>query len=183
MTLRGEQIMARIWAIAVNTFRQVLRMKIALVFMLLLLILLPAMGLTASGDGTLKGRLQTFVSYGISLTAILLSILTIAVSVYTLSSDIEQKQLFTVLTKPVRRFELLIGKLLGVVIFDLFLMLVFCTVIYAVAVYLPRLTNAPMDQRSVAYTEFYTARESRLPSEPDVSEKVSRAFKKLKDMK
>ena len=174
--------MGKIWAIAVNTFRQALRMKIALVFILLLLFMLPVMGLTASGDGTLKGRLQTFVSYGLSLTTILMSILTVVVSVYTLSSDIEHKQLFTVLTKPVRRFELLIGKFTGIVIFDLLLMLVFGLIIYLVAVYLPDLTDAPADQRAAAHREFYTARESRFPPAPDVSEAVLQAFQRLKNM-
>jgi hypothetical protein len=37
-------------------------MKVAAIFIVLLLVLLPVMGLTATGDGTLKGRLQTFVA-------------------------------------------------------------------------------------------------------------------------
>ncbi len=32
----------------------------------------PVLGLTATGDGTLKGRLQTVISYGLSLTSLLL---------------------------------------------------------------------------------------------------------------
>ncbi|MHC4742557.1 MAG: hypothetical protein ACYS8Z_11635, partial [Planctomycetota bacterium] len=61
--------MRRIWAVAVNTIKQALRMKIAVIFILLLLVLLPTMALTTTGDNTLKGRLQTFVSYGLSLTS------------------------------------------------------------------------------------------------------------------
>jgi hypothetical protein len=37
-------------------------MKVALVFMVLLFVLLPALGISTTGDETLKGRLQTFVS-------------------------------------------------------------------------------------------------------------------------
>ena len=170
----------RIWAIAVNTFRQVLRTKIALVFMGLLAVSLPLMAATATGDGTLKGRLQTFVSYGISLTGFLLSILTISVSVYTLSSDIEKRQLYTVLTKPLRRFELILGKLAGVLLVNLMLLLVFCTLIYAAAVYMPKYTDAPMAQRATAYTEFLTARTSVVPPKPDVSSEVRKTFQRLK---
>ena len=71
--------MRSIWAVAVNTVKQALRMKVAVVFIILLVVLLPAMGLAMTGDGTLKGRLQTFVSYGLSLTSFLLCLLTIVV--------------------------------------------------------------------------------------------------------
>jgi len=47
--------MRSIWAVAVNTIKQAVRMKIADVFIILLLVLLPVMGLTMTGDGTLKG--------------------------------------------------------------------------------------------------------------------------------
>ena len=93
-------------------------MKIAAVFIVLLIVLLPVMGVAMTGDGTLKGRLQTFVSYGISLTSLLLCLLTIIVSTYSLTNDIKQKQIYTVLTKPIHRFQLLFGKLLGVLLLD-----------------------------------------------------------------
>ena len=92
--------MRSIWAVATNTIKQAVRMKIAAVFIVLLLVLLPVMGISMTGDGTLKGRLQTFVSYGLSLTNLLLCLLTIIVSIYTLTNDIQQRQIYTVITKP-----------------------------------------------------------------------------------
>ena len=80
-------------------------MKIAAVFVILLIVLLPVMGIAMTGDGTLKGRLQSFISYGLSLTSFLLCLLTIVVSVYSITSDIKQRQIYTVLTKPIRRFN------------------------------------------------------------------------------
>lgn len=105
--------MRSIWAIATNTIKQALRLKIAAAFIVLLLVLLPIMSISMTGDGTLKGRLQAFVSYGLSLTSILLCLLTIVVSVYSLTSDIGQKQIYTVITKPIRRFQLLLGSCLA----------------------------------------------------------------------
>ena len=102
--------MSRVWAVAKNSFVSAMRMKTAIVFMLLLIILLPIMSLTSTGDGTIKGRIQSFISYGLGLTGLLLSILTIIVSCYTLSSDIKHKQIYTVVTKPIRRFELILGR-------------------------------------------------------------------------
>ena len=67
--------MNSIWAVAKNTIKQALRMKIALVFIILLLVLLPVIGISVTGDETIKGRLQTFISYSLSLTSLLLSLL------------------------------------------------------------------------------------------------------------
>ncbi len=148
--------MHSIWAVAENTVKQALRMKIAAAFVILLLVLLPVLGATVTGDGTLKGRLQTFVSYGLSLTSILLCLLSIIVSVYSLTSDIQQKQIYTVVTKPVRRFQLLLGKLLGVILLNAALLVLFSTIIYAITVYIPRhfkVTEAELGRLMARYSE------------------------------
>ena len=59
--------MHSIWAVATNTIKQALRMKVALVSAILLIVILPLLGFSATGDETLKGRLQTIVSYSLSL--------------------------------------------------------------------------------------------------------------------
>jgi ABC-type transport system involved in multi-copper enzyme maturation permease subunit len=112
-------------------------MKIAVVFVVLLIILLPVMGASMTGDGTLKGRLQTFVSYGLSLTSFLLCLLTIIVSTYSLTSDIKHKQIYTVVTKPIRRFQILLGKLFGLILLDVVLLALFSGVIYAITICTP----------------------------------------------
>jgi len=154
-------------------------MKIAAVFIILLVVLLPVMGASMTGDGTLKGRLQTFVSYGLSLTSLLLCLLTIIVSIYSLTSDIEQRQIYTVLTKPVRRFQLLLGKLLGVILLDVALLVLFSAIIYAIVIYTPKFANANEAERLQAQNEFYTARAALTPPEVDVTQEVLDTYSKL----
>jgi len=173
--------MGGIWAVAVNTIRQALRMKVAVVFTILLAVLLPVMGLSATGDGTVKGRCQTFVSYGLSLTSLLLSLLTIAVSVHTLCTDISEKQLYTVITKPIRRFVLILGKFTGVVIVGAGLLVLFSAVIYLITVYTPALSGASEDQLKRANDEFFTARAALTPAEVDVTKDVEYAYNRLAD--
>ena len=164
--------MHRIWAVARNTIRQALRMKVAVIFIILLLVLLPVMGLTATGDGTLKGRLQTFLSYGISLTSLLLCLLTVIVSTYTITSDIEHRQIYTVATKPIRRYQFILGKLLGVIVLDVALVVLFAGIVYAVTLALPRFFDVSEAERRQIDNEFYTARASLVPPEIDVTEEV-----------
>jgi hypothetical protein len=154
--------MHSVWAVATNTIRQALRMKTPTAFVVLLLILLPVMGISATGDGTLKGRLQTFVSYGLSLTSILLSLLTIIVSAYSLTSDIQQKQIYTVVTKPIRRAQLLLGKLLGVILLNVVLLVLFSAIIYGITVYTPRYFNVTEAELSKLKTRYAQALEDEL---------------------
>jgi hypothetical protein len=170
--------MHSIWAVAVNTIKQAVRMKIAAVFIILLAVLLPVMGLSMTGDGTLKGRLQTFVSYGLSLSSLLLCLLTIAVASYSVTSDFEHKQVYTVLTKPIRRFQFLLGKLLGVILLSGSLLILFSAIIYTITIYMPRLCDAGEDELLAAQNEFYTARASLMPTEADVTAEVEQEYDK-----
>ncbi len=172
--------MSKIWAVAINTVRQALRLKIAAVFIVLLLVLLPVMGFKVTGDGTLKGRLQTFISYGLSLTTLLLCLLTIVGSIYTLTSDVKQMQIFTVLTKPVRRFQLILGKFLGIILLDVLLLGLFSAIIYAIVVNMPGFVKADDTELARADNEFFTARARLSPQQADVSKDVESAYEKLK---
>ena len=156
-------------------------MKVAVVFILLLIVLLPAMGTVMTGDGTLKGKLQSFVSYGLSLTSLLLCLLTIVVSIYSITSDFDQKQIFTVLTKPIRRFQLLLGKLLGVVLLASALLIAFSALIYTVAIYMPKFSEASEAECAQAQKEFYTARASLVPTEIDITKEVNDTYNRLKE--
>jgi hypothetical protein len=173
--------MHRIWAVATNTVKQALRMKIAAVFIVLLIVLLPVMGISMTGDGTLKGRLQTFVSYGLSLTNLLLCLLTIIVSIYTLTSDIKQRQIYTIITKPIRRYQLLLGKLLGVMLLNTALLLFFSAIIYTITIYTPKIYDAKEADIIQVKNEFYTARAALVPPEIDVTKEVEDAYSKLQE--
>jgi len=141
-----------------------MRIKAAVVFVILLVVLLPLMSMYMVGDGTLLGRLQTFVSYGLSLTSMLLSLFTIVVSTYTVTSEIDQRQIYTLVTKPVTRFQMLAGKLIGVLVVDAVLLVLFAGSIYLMAVNIPRFVGAvSMEDEMKVQTQFLTARTSLYP--------------------
>lgn len=171
--------MRRVWAVAINTVRQILRVRVAVAFIILLVILLTIMGLTMTGDGTVKGRLQTFLSYGMSLTSFMLCLFTIAASVYSFTSDIKQRQVYTVLTKPLSRVQLIGGKLIGVILIDAVLLVLFSSIIYTITIYTPRFADVTEEEHLELSNEFYTARASLLPEEPDVSKEALETYEKL----
>ncbi len=102
----------RVWTLAYATMTQLMRMKI-LPFLLLFCALVAAMGFgfsTINPEQQLSqfktmslGELQVFsIVFGIVATALLLP------------KDLEDRTLYTILSKPVPRFDYLLGKLLGV---------------------------------------------------------------------
>lgn len=106
--------LGRIWTLATHTMTQLLRMRI-LVFLAVFSVIAVAAGFAfpaMSPEQQLKllkdvafGTLQIFsIVVAISATALLLP------------RDLEDRTLYTILSKPVPRYEYLIGKLLGVIL-------------------------------------------------------------------
>lgn len=175
--------MHSIWAVARNTLAQAIRMKIAVVVILLLLVLLPLMSVVMSGDGTLLGKLQTFSSYGLALISLLLCILTIAISSYSLSNDIKRQYIFLVITKPIRRWEFVLGKLLGLIILNAVLLALFGGILYGLTLLIPHVMDVPVGHQLRAQAEFFTSRVGLKP-ELDmeaIHKKAAEQYRSLKE--
>ncbi len=173
--------MRNIWAVANNTIAQAVRMKISAVVILLLLILLPMMSVIMIGDGTLMGKLQSFSSYGISLVSFLLSLLTIAVACYSLSTDLRRRTLDLVITKPILRYQIVLGKFLGVSLLNLLLLAAFAGIVYGLTLAIPSLTNAEPVERARAQAEFFTARKT-VPMKMDTESMNQRVQQRLEKL-
>lgn len=172
--------MTRIWAVAKTTISQAIRMRIAILFILLLVIILPVLSLAVTGDGTLKGKLQTFITYSMALMNLLLCLLTVIIAGFTLSSDLKSSLLHTVVTKPIRRFELFIGKILGIIVLGLILLGVFGGMIFGLTLMIPKISDAPSFQVEEAEREFFTARAETLPEPFDVEGYVQSIIEQAK---
>jgi hypothetical protein len=158
-------------------------MKVAAVVVILLVVVLPLMSTILVGDGTLQGKLQTFVSYSLSLMTMLLCILTIAISTWTLSNDLQRKHIFLIVTKPISRFQIVLGKLCGILVIDAMLLVSFSAVIYGLTLLIPRLADAPPAQLEQARDEFFTARAALTDEEDEeeIDRRTQEAYLKLKD--
>jgi len=173
--------MRSVWAISRHTLAHCLRMKVAGTFILMLLVALAILPTVMKGDGTLAGRIRTLLAYGTGLTGMLLSIVTLLVSAGVITSDVQGKQIFTVATKPLARWQYVIGRWLGVVIFDLALLGVSGAAIYAFAQHL-RLQEAlnPQDRRAVE-TEVFAARRKVGPEPTDIQSLATQRRKRLEE--
>lgn len=104
----------RIVAIARTTIAEGVRTKAASGFALLVLLSVPVFWCIAEGDGTIKGQVQMFMTYSLGFAGFVLSLLTIFFSCRSLSNEIATRQIYGIVSKPVPRWQILIGKWVGV---------------------------------------------------------------------
>lgn len=102
---------SRIWHIATNTFREAVRDRV--------LYNLIAFALLMSGAAVLVGQIsigiERLVVINLGLTAISLFgiVIAIFIGIGLVSKEIEKRTLYTVLSRPVRRWEFVAGKFFG----------------------------------------------------------------------
>ena len=102
---------ARISAIAANTFREAVRDRV--------LYNLIAFALLMSGSAVLVGQvsvnIERLVVVNLGLTAVSLFgvVIAIFIGIGLVAKEIEKRTLYTVLSRPVRRWEFIVGKFFG----------------------------------------------------------------------
>jgi hypothetical protein len=176
--------MLGIWSIAKHTFFQCVRMKLAVTFVVLLAVAMVALPAGMTGDGTLAGQIRAFMAYGTGIAMGLLSIMTIFVGASLVSNDIRTKQIFTVVVKPVARWQYLLGRWVGLVMFNAVLLTMACVGIYATVEYLrtKEFTDqgrvSLMDRRTVE-TEIFAARRKLRPDPLDLQSTVAQRIKQM----
>lgn len=128
--------MKRVWAIAKLTFAEGIRMRIVLVALMVLVILLLRMPFALRGDETLAGRLQNFIAYAFAAVSVLLTTAMVFFSCATLSHELKERSLQLVVTKPVSRFQILVGKWLGVNLLATLILALSGVAVYGMAYYI-----------------------------------------------
>lgn len=121
--------MSQTWAVARHMIAEAIRMKVAVVFLLLLAVLTLGLPFLAEGDGSLSGRVQGYLSYALTATAVLLSLLTILMT-RGLSDELANRQILITMTKPVPRWQYIFGKWVGITTLNTVLLVGAVLVIY-----------------------------------------------------
>jgi len=153
-------MIAPVLAVSSNLLRELVRRASSYVFLLLVVVCAAVVPHVASGESSLLMRLQLHVSYGIGLPVILIGIATVVLSAAALSREVETRRTQLLVTKPIASWQILAGKLLGLlVVVGALLCSVLC--VFAVNVSLAgrgKGTNARELER--VHLAFFTVRES-----------------------
>ena len=172
--------MRSIFAVARNMIAEGVRMKIAVVFIVMLMVIVPLLPVIMHGDGTLKGRVQTFLAYSLGAASALLCLLTVFLSCASIAGEIKGRQILLAATKPVARWRFLVGKWLGIIALDAMLLGGTALVVYGMVAYLKTTSWVNEADHQALQYEVLTARASAKPVEPDYNAMVGQALVKLR---
>lgn len=106
--------MGRVWAIAINTFREAVRDKVlygVLGFAILVLFFTLALA-----ELSLNQERRTIHDIGVASISFFSVVIAIFLGSSLLYKEIERKTLYVILPKPIRRWQFLLGKYLGIVV-------------------------------------------------------------------
>ncbi|HTV63519.1 MAG TPA: hypothetical protein VMH30_13215 [Verrucomicrobiae bacterium] len=168
--------MQQIFAIAGLTWRAALRFKLFLVIATLLVLAVVGLPLIIKDDGTASGFTQIIMTYTLTVTAGLLGLSTLWLSCGTLARDIEECQIQVVATKPVARWQIWIGKWLGIVSLNAALLALAGACIYGMLLW--RATKLPPAEQIALHQQVLVARGSaREPSyEAEINAETERIY-------
>lgn len=108
----------RIGAVARATIAEGVRMKMAAIFIVVMLASMPLLAFFGEGDGTIKGRIQMFLGYVMGLTTFMLALMTLVLSTRSLASEITGRQIYGLAAKPIPRWQIIAGKWYGVTLLN-----------------------------------------------------------------
>ncbi len=123
-------------SIARNVVNEAVRMKVSLVFIVLLVFGLAALPGVLDPNSPLRYRVQAFLTYGMEGTFLIVAVLTVFLACATVSFEQRDKIIWQTMTKPVRAWQYVLGKWLGVGGVSLVLMGVSASGIYLFTEYL-----------------------------------------------
>jgi hypothetical protein len=172
----------RLWAVARTTLREAVRTRTAAVVLVVLVVVVGLGPFVLHGTGKLSERVQLVLSYSLSAVGFLLSILTIFLATSTLAGDLREKRIETIATKPIPRWQIVVGKWLGVMLLNLGLLAVsgvLCYVLVRDVVGRPSLAADDRDRQRLE-NEVYTARHTVDPTPPDFDAGIDKEIERLR---
>jgi hypothetical protein len=150
--------MQKILAITVLTWKAAFRFRLFIVIAVLLLASVVGLPILIKDDGTARGFTQIILTYTLSTITALLGLCTLWLSCGTLARDIEECQMQVVATKPVARWQIWIGKWLGIVSLNAALLILTGASVYGLLQW--RATKLPAAEQKILHNEVLVARGS-----------------------
>ncbi|MGP1346447.1 MAG: hypothetical protein ACTS3F_07250 [Phycisphaerales bacterium] len=125
-------------AVARNVLAEAVRMKISLVFIVMVLLLLALVPQLLNEDQPLRFRVQQWMQFGTGLSYLIMALLTVFLSAATITFEQRDRIIWQTMTKPIGAISYLAGKWLGVMGLNLVLLTVVGAGVFLFTEYLRR---------------------------------------------
>ena len=125
----------RVLAVAKLTWKAAFRFRVFWVMAILLLVAVAGLPSMLKGDGTAEGLVQIIITYTLSMVFLFLGAGTLWMSAGSMANDIENYHIQMIATKPIARWEIWLGKWIGIMSLNLALLVLSGVVVYGMVEY------------------------------------------------
>ena len=167
--------MQKVLAITLLTIRAALRYRLVLVLSGILLAAVVILPIAIKDDGTARGFTQIILTYTLASITGLLGFATMWLSCGTLARDIEEAQIQMVAVKPIPRWQIWVGKWLGILALNAALLLVSSGAVFVLMMW--RAQELPPDQQTILRNEVMISRGAAREPIPDYEVEVEQQLK------
>ncbi|MFO7889481.1 MAG: ABC transporter permease subunit [bacterium] len=101
----------RIWAVSVNTFKETLRNKVLLNILIFAIFLILFSFIV--GDWSMGHQVKVIKDIGLSAMSIFGLLIAIFIGIQLVIQELKEKTIYLIASKPVKRWEIIIGKYVG----------------------------------------------------------------------
>jgi len=166
----------RLLAITALTWKAAFRFRLFWVLAGLLLGSVVALPILLKDDGTARGFIQIMLTYTLSVITTLLGFSTLWLGCGTLARDIEDCQMQMVAVKPIARWQIWLGKWLGLLLLNATLLAVSGASVYCLLLW--RAQRLPALEQEILRNEIFVARASLKEPAPDIAAEINRQLEK-----
>ncbi|MCD6417030.1 MAG: hypothetical protein J7M08_10120 [Planctomycetes bacterium] len=143
-----------VWAVARKMIIEAIHRKVVIVLLLFFVVLMPSLPFLLQTQGSVKSQVQLVLLYSLCLALVLLSLLGIFLTTSSICVEVERKHVQITDTKPLRRWQFLLGKWFGTVVLVTAVMCLMTAATYGLVRYLGR----PVDYSKLTPLEVRQAR-------------------------
>ncbi len=172
--------MRRISAIVWLTWKAALRFRLFWVLAGLLAGTVVFLPMVIKDDGTARGFIQILLAYNLTIITALLGFATLWLACGSLARDVEECQIQMVAVKPIARWQIWLGKWLGIMLLDAALLALAGTAVFFLLV--QRAGKLPEREQVILRDEVFVARAGIREPVTDRSADIDRIFRqKMKE--
>lgn len=169
----------RTMAIAWLTVRQAIRSRLLLSLAFLLVAGLVGLPLLIGGGNTLAGKIQVILNYTLVYASAILAVATLGTACGGLAAEIQDRQLYLVITKPLHRHELWLGKWLGIMGLNVMLLTLTGLIIGTMTTLTIHRAEESLAIKQQVSSQYLMARQALRPVTPDWNVAVTEASQRL----
>ena len=174
--------MGRILTIAHHTVREAVRMKVVMAFAVLILALICGLPFGIQRpSATVTATVQTFLTWSLTPLGVILSFLAVFLGCLSISDEMYHRQIYTLVSKPIPRWQYIVGKWIGVVQVLTGLLIFAGLLTYAMARLLASAEPVDAIDKFTLEHEVLTARAHSPLHIPDYTARAERVLAQLKD--